>query len=218
MVRQRFDSAVLSSIELERWDTLRSRLKSDADRKRSHEIYKSQMSVLHLACKHKPPLDVVSLLLDANPSAAHARSQPYGELPLHFATGNYMASPDVIQKLVSVNPGAVAVQTTDARLTPLHQACMFHAPYPIIKALVDACPIALNIQDVHGRTPWDIAKVQYLSFNPQHWKVLYLIGSGMGGMQTKAETKIKWFSSIPRYLHIIEKPATSTRTRVSLGD
>lgn len=180
MVRQRFDSAVQLSIDLEDWETVRSRLKSDTERVRSRTIYKSQMSALHLACKHDPPIDVINLLIEANPHAAFIRSHPHGELPLHYATGSYIASSDVINELVKLNPAAVATQRTDdLRTTPLHQVCTFHAPYEIIKMLVDACPRALDIKDGLGRTPWDIAKIQYFDpFHLDNWKVLYLLAPG----------------------------------------
>ena len=135
------------------------------------------MSALHLACQRTPPADIIQMLLDANPDAVKSRSQPYGELPLHFATGNNMASLEVIRQLVDVDPSTVASQST-LGVSPLHQACTFHASYDIVKTLVDALPEALYIEDAHGRTPWDIAKVTYFLFNPFSWKVLYLLSSG----------------------------------------
>jgi len=67
------------------------------------------MTMLHLACKHNPPVDVIKLLLDANPSATQLKSLPNGEIPLHFALGRNMANADVIKQLVSVYPKSVSV-------------------------------------------------------------------------------------------------------------
>ena len=177
MVRQRFDSAVQSDIELENWDAVRKRLIKDTEKKRSHKIYKRNMSALHIACCHDPPADIIKLLLEANPDATMCRSHPYGELPLHFATGYNTASVDVIQLLVQVCPSSVSAQNT-LGVSPLHQACIFHAPYEVIAILAAAHPEALYIQDANGRTPWDIAKVTYFLFNPMYWKILYILSGG----------------------------------------
>jgi len=177
MVRQRFDSAVQSYIELEDWDAVRKRLIKDTEKKRSHKIYKRNMSALHLACNHNPPADIIKLLLGANPDATLCRSQPYGQLPLHFATGYNTCSVDVIQQLVEVCPSSVSAQTTQG-VSPLHQACTFHAPYEVIEVLAEASPEALYIEDANGRTPWDIAKVTYFLYNPKYWKILYILSGG----------------------------------------
>lgn len=71
-------------------------------------MYSSQMTMLHLTCRHNPPSDVVELLLEANPQAAVLQSAPYDEIPLHYATGRNMASTDVIGQLVRINPKTVS--------------------------------------------------------------------------------------------------------------
>ena len=175
MARQRLES----SIEIEDWETVRKKLKkNDIEKKKgTHKMYKWEMSALHLACQHNPPVDVIKLLLKSNPDATMRRSQPYGELPLHFATGYNTASVDVIKQVVDIRPSSVSVQTT-LGVSALHQACIFHAPYEVIKVLVEASPAALYIEDANGRTPWDIAKVTYFLFNPKYWKILHLLSSG----------------------------------------
>jgi hypothetical protein len=55
---------------------------------------------------------------------------------------------------------------------------VFHASYDVIKVLVEAMPEAVHIEDSQGRTPWDIAKVNYFFFNPLNWKVLLLLAGG----------------------------------------
>eukprot|EP00979_Chaetoceros_neogracilis_P009304 scaffold2111_cov267-Chaetoceros_neogracile.AAC.15 len=185
MVRQSFDAAFQSSIELEDWETVRKRLKNDIERKnRTLNIYKGEMSALHIACQRNPPTDVIKLLLEIDPDATMRRSQPYGELPLHFATGYNTASVDVIKQVVDARPSSVSVQTM-LGVSALHQACIFHAPYEVIKVLVEASPAALYIEDANGRTPWDIAKVTYFLFNPKYWKLLHLLAIGRS-------KKVKW--------------------------
>ena len=176
-MRPRFDSAVQSSIEFEDWDKIRARIKSDKEAKRSHKIYKSQMSALHLTCQRDPPADIVSHLLKANPKAASSPSQPYGEIPLHFALGKRLASIEVIELLIKFHPDGVSTQNTMGS-TPLHTACTFSAPYEVIKVLCDASPRAVFIKDNNGRTPWDIAKVQYTIFNPWNWFILRTLSQG----------------------------------------
>lgn len=180
MPRQRFDSAVQSSIELRNWDKVRITLVKDSntpEKKRSHKIYKRDMSALHLACQYDPPADIVKMLIEANPDAILLRSQPHGDLPLHFATAYNTASVEVIRQLVEANSSTVGAQNS-LGVSPLHQACLFHASYDVIKVLVEALPEAVYIEDAQGRTPWDIAKVNYFFFNPWNWKVLYLLAGG----------------------------------------
>ncbi len=57
----------------------------------------------------------------------------------------------------------------------MHNACTFHAPYEILKELVNADPEVLYLKDACHRTPWDIAKVQYSLCNPKNWRILYLL-------------------------------------------
>lgn len=176
-MRKRFDSAISSCIEFEQWDVVRNRLQNDTERKRSYKIYKSKMSALHLACQHNPPADIIKMLLDANPMAASARSHPFGELPLHFATGQNMASEEVILLLADANKSAISAQTTQG-ISPLHQACTFKASFEILKILVNKNPEAVFIRDCHDRTPFDVAKVMYSIFYPDTWKIWYLLSGG----------------------------------------
>ncbi len=170
-----------SSIEVEDWGTVRSGLKNnrtaDDRKKRSLKIYRRQMSALHLACQHNPPIDIVKSLLESNPNAARQRSQPRGEIPLHFATSFNAASVEVIRELVQAKPSTVTAMSTIG-VTPLHQACIFRAPYETIRIMVDACPEAVHIEDSQGRTPFDIAKATYFLFNPICWRILYLLSGG----------------------------------------
>ena len=63
-------------------------------------------------------------------------------------------------------------------VTPMHQACTFHAPFDTLKVMVNADPDVLILPDRFQRTPWDVAKVQYSFLNPMNWRILCLLWGG----------------------------------------
>ena len=186
MPRPRIDSSLNNIIEDENWDVVISQLKSDdkdgLTRYASRSFHKK--SPLHLVCEHNPPVEVVSILLKLNIETARKPSTPQYELPLHLAVGPRQASLEVIKLLLRANPMAVRAQTSEdyGSLTPLHVACTFGVPYVILKEMVVACPEAIHIRDKYGRTPWDIAKVQYTFLNPRSWPVLFLLNERTGSL------------------------------------
>jgi ankyrin repeat protein len=74
---------------------------------------------LHMACKSRPPADVVSHLLSACPGAA-SLPDSFGWLPLHYACANE-ASLGVLALLASAYPGG-STSVDKRRRTPLHFA------------------------------------------------------------------------------------------------
>mmetsp|Transcript_26272 Transcript_26272/g.30519 ORF Transcript_26272/g.30519 Transcript_26272/m.30519 type:complete len:182 (+) Transcript_26272:118-663(+) len=174
-MRSRLDSGTVNSIvDLEQWDVLRNKLKLDKNGRRAKKMYGTKSTMLHLICKKQPPSDIIETLLKANPEAAFLKSDPYDELPLHHAFQRRMASTDVVRLLVKENPKAIST-LSGLGVSPIHQACTFHAPYETLKVLVDAEPEVLSLEDDHHRTPWDVAKVQYSFLNPMNWRILCLL-------------------------------------------
>lgn len=118
-----------------RWDFLRQRLKSLSRDKPEALQTAAEMeqgkhyftTPLHLACRRRPPLDIIQSLVRASPRvlAWSDRNTTHPRwLPLHCAV-EYRASSAVIQYLVKRYPQARLAQTA-AGLTPLHLACSFH--------------------------------------------------------------------------------------------
>ena len=112
--------------------------------------------VLHEVCKHRPSLDVIDCLLNANRAAAGMRGH-FGCLPLHNACA-FGASAAVIQRLVDICPGSVRVLDGNDQMLPLHHACNSGAPEAVLMILLTAYPEATLVHDVFGRYPGDYAK------------------------------------------------------------
>jgi ankyrin repeat protein len=91
---------VFDLIDRQEWDALKDLIRSDpgvallgigGSERRSSE---NQLP-LHTACKRQPPLDVVELLIDANPSALKVKGHG-GYTPLHCAV-SYGSSVEVMR-------------------------------------------------------------------------------------------------------------------------
>jgi len=80
-------------------------------------------SPLSQVCKHDPPSDVITAMLQENKEAA-LRKNCEGRYPLHVAC-MYGASPEVIKLLVKVNEDA-AIKKDKYGMLPIHLACRFY--------------------------------------------------------------------------------------------
>ena len=80
---------------------------------------------LHLACEKGAPLQVIKVLLNANPSAVHAKCGP-DRLPLHCllaAAASYPLSDNAVSTLIEAYPNACRIADKDGNL-PIHYACL----------------------------------------------------------------------------------------------
>ena len=82
------------------------------------------ITALHMVCRNDGPLDIVSTLLNAAPSALEMLDS-HGWLPLHYAAANG-SSDEMIKMLVETYPEAVDVGDKQSRV-PLHFALSSHA-------------------------------------------------------------------------------------------
>ncbi len=76
-------------------------------------------TALHLVCRNYAPLDIVKLLVDANPNALDWEDE-FGWLPLHYAC-HHGINEQVVNLLVSQNASSVNVTDKKGR-NPLHFA------------------------------------------------------------------------------------------------
>ena len=119
---------------------------------------------LHEVCRQRnPPLTVVNLLLELNPSGASERGQN-GYLPLHYACKNDESSTSiskVIRRLLEANPSATRCRNEDDAL-PLHLACQSGTvDEDAMLSLLATNPEGFFMKDVHGKTPLEYTR------NPQ---------------------------------------------------
>ena len=139
-------------------------------------------SLLHLACRSHPPLDIVKKLVSINPSCLKCADHA-GRAPVHVAAA-WGANSAVVAYLVQLYPDACRLKDFDGR-TPMHLHCaLCSAPNtcdepseqefpfdtcskrkqlqqgPIIKVisvLHAACPTAINEEDEDGMNPLQYA-------------------------------------------------------------
>mmetsp|Transcript_34536 Transcript_34536/g.101498 ORF Transcript_34536/g.101498 Transcript_34536/m.101498 type:complete len:352 (-) Transcript_34536:11-1066(-) len=120
-------------------------------------------SALHLSCLHNPPADIIQTFLAINPNAGLGRSNPSGEVPLHYAVRCRKSGPAdaAVRTLIASCPESISCRSSPqyGSRTPLHLACAVQANPAIIGLLRDADPTgARTVQDGTGQTAWDIAK------------------------------------------------------------
>jgi len=114
------------------------------------------MAPLHYACERKPPVEVVTALLELYPMAVMTRTMPGGSLPLHVACTWY-ASADVVDALLSADPGSSKV-TDELGNVALHSACFSGAEMKVVESLLAADPNAVLSRNHQGSRPIDICK------------------------------------------------------------
>ena len=77
------------------------------------------MSLLHAMVRHRPPLSILSRVIEAHPELVDAKDS-FGRTALHVAASTYDIS--TIQFLAAISPHSCAVQDIDEK-TPLHILC-----------------------------------------------------------------------------------------------
>lgn len=124
-------------------------------------------SILHQACRHQPPLDLIEKIVSLRPDLA-LLTNPDGQVPLHIASQNG-ASPDIIAFFCTPKRNTSGVQDLWGR-TALHLACeSYCANYTnttilstkkaftkTVKTLIQSSPATINVEDVNG-----ISAVEY---------------------------------------------------------
>lgn len=104
------------------WEAVRSWLNShsaDEARRGAENVGEFNTTPLHLACRNRPPADVVDVLLSASPDSVRWEDS-FGWLSLHYACANG-ASEDVLRMLADAFPDGKTATDRRGR-TPLHFA------------------------------------------------------------------------------------------------
>jgi len=68
------------------WESVKRwfRNKSPEEARQAASQMKNSTSVLHIACKHQPPMDIIKVLVNVSPCSVKI-ADSYGCLPLHYA-------------------------------------------------------------------------------------------------------------------------------------
>mmetsp|Transcript_69210 Transcript_69210/g.102901 ORF Transcript_69210/g.102901 Transcript_69210/m.102901 type:complete len:264 (-) Transcript_69210:546-1337(-) len=142
------------------WGTLRKVL-SKSGNKIEHGDPVVLLTILHVACRLQPPVDIVKLLNDKFP-ASNSHPDHMGQYPIHLAA-EWGASPRVIDYLVNKDPLLASLQDKCGK-TPLHCFCQHYAAnsprmdkldlresmFKVINTLSQAAPLSLLMEDFEG--------------------------------------------------------------------
>ncbi|XP_014253165.1 ankyrin repeat domain-containing protein 39-like [Cimex lectularius] len=135
--------------------------------KKGHRVDETDASgytALHYAAKNGF-IDIVKILLDAGASVG-ARTKAGQATPLHRAAG---AGKLEVCKLLIDKRSDVGSLDVDGR-TPLHRA-VENERDDIVDLLIEIAPHTLQIKDVKGLTPYDIAKSENMKNKIENeWK------------------------------------------------
>jgi len=129
-------------------------------------------NLLHVVCRHQPPSLVVEALVGAWPFLSSDLTSESNQSALHIAT-MHGARSDVVKVLLRANGNAASQKDKFGRL-PLHWACCprYYAasktPTPddtewinpgsaVIRALCEHFPSAVNMEDIDGCNPIELA-------------------------------------------------------------
>lgn len=111
---------------------------------------------LHEVCRHQPPIELVTLLLELHEDAVRLPGR-YGYLPLHFACSTG-ASVEVVARLMEVHPAATRCRDEIDDALPLHLAARWGASEDVLMEILTAHPEGSFMRDASGKSPLDHAR------------------------------------------------------------
>ena len=101
-------------------------------------------------------VEVIEILLKKNPKNIRKRGGKFHDLPLHYAI-MLGASVNVVKYIGDAFPKAFKYESHEFQGDfPLHLAARFNPK--TIKYMLYMDPIAVNVKDKYGKTPFDIVK------------------------------------------------------------
>lgn len=116
------------------------------------------LAPLHIACQGGAPIQVIKVLVAANPSALQMKSGLQDRLPLHILLAAIPAPSDsVVTTLVEAYPGACRVADKGGNL-PVHIACQAaHLSDAIFTSILSVYPEGAYARNLSGMYPLHLA-------------------------------------------------------------
>jgi hypothetical protein len=139
-------------------------------RTKTYTVSNENVTALQLACMHNTPADIIHTLISIGQPIEV--STPNRFSPLHFCLMTKpAASPEVVRLLLEAFPQSVSQPSSHVMgsKTPLHMACEQKASSVVIQMLHDADPSIIEMEDAHGQTAMDIARLHPWLFHPK-WR------------------------------------------------
>lgn len=166
--RARPTKTLLRHIKRRDWDRARSRtLAYPYD---AHYQQESDLTPMHLVCLYRAPLDLVELLIDANPSALVAQDSE-GWTPLHL-TILYGGNEETVKLLIR-RGGKIAVSLQSPYAgSPLHLACRHWTSLSIFEALVNANEAMATASNESGTKPAEVLWYQFLKNHHNNYRMV----------------------------------------------
>lgn len=121
------------------------------------------LTPMHLVCLYRAPLDLIELLIDANPAALFAQDSE-GWTPLHL-TILYGGDEETVLLLIRRGGKTAASLQSPYVGSPLHLACRHTAPLAILEALVQANIDMATTANEYGAKPAEVVWNQFLRNN-----------------------------------------------------
>jgi hypothetical protein len=150
----------------------------------------NQLTLLHLSCVYRAPVDVVVLVLDANPTALTMQDS-VGCTPLHTAIAQG-GSDDVVVLLIR-RGGIVGVSVVSPLMgSPLSLACRHGVSIRVLKELLQSNAWMAAVATEHGTKP---CQLLWYHFERNHPEIARLLnedgaGAGHGGSRKRAREEI----------------------------
>jgi ankyrin repeat protein len=165
-------------------------------------------SLLHCACKHGAPLEVIEMLLDIDTKKRTILEiDDYGRLPIHWAC--YSKAPiEVIQLLLDsdTEKRTMKQRTVDSSsgLLPIHYACLAGASAEVIQLLLDSDTDkkTILVKGKRGRLP-----IHYACFTGATVEVIQLLLDSDTDKRTILEKDDSW-RRLPIHMACSEGAAT----------
>lgn len=123
----------------------------------------NSVTPMHLVCLYRAPLDLIEMLIDANPDALFEKDAE-GWTPLHL-TILYGGDEETILLLIRRGGKTAASLQSPSVGSPLHLACRHTAPLAILEALVQANIDMATAPNEHGAKPAEVVWSQFLRQN-----------------------------------------------------
>jgi ankyrin repeat protein len=118
------------------------------------------MIPLHLACDEGAPENIIKMLLQAYPQAAHTKCGEQNRLPIHYHLASKVESipsETIVSLLIESFPESTRAGDANNQL-PIHLACQAtQVSGNIFALLLSSFPEGACARDVHGNYPCDYA-------------------------------------------------------------
>ena len=137
----------------------------------------NNLTPMHMVCFYRAPIDVVNLILEANPAALLAQDSE-GWTPIHLIL-LYGGDEDIALLLIRRGGTPAASVQSPFAGSPLHLACRHGSSIRIMEELIKANPYVATAENEHGIKPAEILLHQFLK-NPKYQRLFQQEAEIMG--------------------------------------